>query len=164
MQLNLGRKAAALAVAGVVMAGAGAVAWADSNGGSSAAPVAPSNAPATTPPVKGAGQAAGGKGTAAGKAAGGGGLGILRAADHGDVDIKVKATGAWQTVTFDRGQVTDVAADHITLARPDGKSVTLTISASTRYRGVTSWQTVTKSKGAVVISANGSATAIMQRA
>lgn len=151
MKLSFGKKIAGLAVAGVVMAGAGTMAWADSNG-----------SPAATPTTKAPAAAAKATDKAAGK-----GLAILRRADHGDVEVKVKdggsGTPAWKTVSFDKGQVTDVAADHITLARPDGKSVRLTINASTKYKGITSWQEVAKSKGAIVISENGTATTILQR-
>jgi hypothetical protein len=190
MKLSLGKKITGLAVAGVLVVGAATVAWASGNGGAAAgiggsAPAAPSTAapaasstaaPATSTKATGkaAGKAAGkASGKAAGKASGnaagkaaGTGLALLRRADHGDVEVQVKgATGAatWKTVTFDRGQVTDVAADHITLARPDGKSVTLSINADTKYRGVTSWQTVAKSKGAIVVSESGKATIIIQR-
>jgi hypothetical protein len=147
MKLSFGKKIASLAVVGAVLAGAGTVAWADSSSSASAA------ATTTTPaaaPAKAAGR----------------GRSILRRADHGVVEIKVKgATGiaTWQTVTFDRGKVSTVTAGQITLARPDGTSVTLTINASTKYRGVTSWQEITTAKGAIVVSENGTATTIAQR-
>jgi hypothetical protein len=160
MKLSFGKKIASLAVVGAVLAGAGTVAWADSNTGAStaststAAPVAATAAPATASHR---------------------GLDILRRADHGVVEIKVKgaATGTtgtagagtttWQTVTFDRGKVSNVTAGQITLARPDGTSVTLTINASTTYKGVTSWQQVTTAKGAIVVSENETATTVAQR-
>ena len=104
------------------------------------------------------------------------GLAILRRADHGTVEVKVKgvatgtatgtaaaATATWQTFTFDRGKVTTVTADQITLARPDGVSVTLTITPTTKYRGVTSWSEITTAKRATVVSQNGTATIIAQR-
>ncbi len=147
MRFSLGKKIAALAVAGVVLVGAGTVAFAQ-----------------TSPSPTTAGPPASGKAT--GKAAGkaeGKGLAFLKGADHGDVEVKVKG-GTWKTVTFDRGQVGDVAADHITLARPDGKLVTLTINAGTKFKGVTAWQQVTKAQGAIVVSDNGTATLIIQKA
>jgi hypothetical protein len=151
MKLSFGTKVAGLALAGTILAGAGTMAWADNTGG------AASSAPAASPAAASAAAAA---------KASGRGLGILRRADHGDVEVKVKGTSGtptWKTVTFDRGQVSDVGADHITLARPDGKSVTLKINADTKYKGITSWQQVTKSQGAIVISENQNATVILQK-
>jgi hypothetical protein len=152
MKLSFGKKIASLAVVGVVLAGAGTVAWADSNSGASTAPTS------TAAPVAA---------TAAPAKASRRGLALLRRADHGVVEIKVKGTttgtATWQTVTFDRGKVSKVTAGQITLARPDGTSVTLTINAGTNYKGVTSWQQVATAKGAVVVSENGAATTIAQR-
>jgi hypothetical protein len=158
MKLSFGKKIAGLAVVGAVLAGAGTVAWADTNSGASTATAAP--VAATAAPAK----------------AGRRGLAILRRADHGIVEIKVKGvatgtatgtaaagTATWQTVTFDRGKVSNVTGSQITLARPDGTSVTLTINAGTTYKGVASWQQVTTAKGAIVVSENGTATTIAQR-
>jgi hypothetical protein len=149
MAISIGTKIAGAALAGTLALGAGAVAWAADGSGTTPAQT-------STP--------------AAGKAAGkaGAGLGILRRADHGDAEIKVKGTNGaaatWVTVTFDRGQVSSVAADHITLARPDGQSVTLKIDGNTKYHGVTSWQQVKTNEPAVVISRAGTATQILQKA
>ncbi len=156
MKLSFGKKIASLAVVGAVLAGAGTVAWADSNSGASTASTA------TVAPVAAA---------AAPAQASHRGFAILRRADHGVVEIKVTGaatgtaagTATWQTVTFDRGKVSTVTAGQITLARPDGTSVTLTINAGTKYKGVTSWQQVTTAKGAIVVSENGTATTIAQR-
>lgn len=166
MKISFGKKIAGLAVAGAVIAGAGTVAWAANNGASATnSTLMSASALASAAVTPAAATQATGK---AAKADKGGGLAVLRRADHGDLEIRVKGSGGntaatWETVTFDRGKVTSVAADHITLARPDGKSTTLTINASTKYKGVTSWQQVTTSKGAVVISENGTATTIAQR-
>lgn len=157
MAISIGTKIASAALAGTLALGAGAVAWAAEGSGTSPAP-------SSTPAASNATGAAGTK--AAGKA--GAGLGLLRRADHGDVEVKVKgANGAaptWATVTFDRGQVSSIAADHITLARPDGQSVTLKIDGTTKYHGVTSWQQVQTNQPAVVISRAGTATQIVQKA
>jgi hypothetical protein len=155
MKLSFGTKVAGLALAGTVLAGAGTMAWADNTGGAAAS----SGAAASPAPAAASAQAA--------AKASGRGLALLRRADHGDVEVSVKGTTGtptWKTVTFDRGQVTDVAADHITLARPDDKSVTLKINGDTKYKGITSWQQVTKAQGAIVISENGNATVILQKA
>ncbi|MDQ1393957.1 MAG: hypothetical protein QOF30_2934 [Acidimicrobiaceae bacterium] len=158
MKLSFGTKVAGLALAGTLLAGAGTMAWADNTG-----------AAASTSGAAGAAAPASASAKAAGKAAAkasGRGLAILRRADHGDVEVSVKGTSGtptWKTVTFDRGQVSDVAADHMTLGRPDGKSVTLKITGDTKYKGITSWQQVTKAQGAIVISENGNATVILQK-
>jgi hypothetical protein len=156
MKLSFGKKIASLAVVGAVLAGAGTVAWASSNNGSS------SNS--TTAMVTAASTTTSGTtGKATRK-----GLSILRRADHGTVEIKVKGTNGaaatWQTFTFDRGKVSAVSATSITVARPDGQSATLAITPTTKFRGVTSWQQVTTAKGAIVVSENGTATQILQKA
>ncbi|HEX3427010.1 MAG TPA: hypothetical protein VHT30_12815 [Acidimicrobiales bacterium] len=151
MTLSLGKKIAGAAVAGLVLVGAGTAAWAAGSGGSSSNPSTP--AVAATPAA------------AQSKAAGRAGR-ILRRADHGTLEIKVKGTNGaaatWKTFTFDRGKVSAVSASQITLARPDGQSVTLQIGPGTTYRGVTSWQQIMTAKGAIVISQNGTATIIAQ--
>lgn len=150
MGLSMGKKIAGFAVAGaVVLGGAGAVAWADNASGTGS----PSTAPAAGAPAAGAPAPAAKHG---GTKAGGKGGDALRLADHGTLDVKIE--DKWVTVNFDRGQVTDVAADHITLARPDGKSVTLKLTPDTKYRGVASWSDINKDKPAVVVS-NGDGTA-----
>lgn len=152
MKLSLGKKIAAVGVAGAVLVGAGTVAWADSNSGSSPAPA---STPAAATPA-----------TATGKAAQKH-AGIFDRADHGTIEIKMKAattgTATWQTVTFDRGQVSAATAGQITLARPDGQSVTLTIGPNTKWQGVTSEAQIVTGKGALVVSEDGTALIIRQR-
>jgi hypothetical protein len=162
MKLSLGKKIAGAAVAGAVLVGAGSMAWAYGNGNSNGSSTAALAASITsTTPTATAGSAGKGK---AGDRVGA----VLRRADHGTIEIKAKAsttgTATWQTFTFDRGKVTTVTAGQIVVARPDGQSVTLTINAGTTYRGVTSWQQVATSKGAIVVSANGAATIVAQKA
>lgn len=154
MSISIGKKIAGVALAGAIAVGAGAAAFAADGSGTSPTTLA---------------TAAGISGKASGAKAAGGkvrGAAILRRADHGDIEVQVKgadgATPAWQTVTFDKGQVGDVGADHITLSRPDGQSVTLKIDATTKFHGVTTWQEVQKSKGAIVVSKNSVATQILQ--
>jgi hypothetical protein len=154
MAFSIGKKIAAAAVVGFVGLGAGAAAWATE--GSSAAPAA-ATAPAGS--TAAAGAKAGGK-------KGGVALRILKRADHGTIEIKVKgatsATPTWQTFTFDKGSVTTISATSITVARPDGQSTTLTIGATTKFRGVTTWQAVLTGKPVLVISENGTATQVIQ--
>jgi hypothetical protein len=85
---------------------------------------------------------------------------LLQRADHATIELKVK--GQWVTYTLDRGKVTAVSSSSITLARPDGRSVTETITPSTRYGGVAEGQVKTD-RPAVVISDQGTALRINQR-
>lgn len=152
MKMSLGTKIAGTAVAGLVLVGGGTAAWAAGGGGSSRS--------ASTPAAVAMPAAAPGK--AAGRAAA-----IFRRADHGTLEIRVKgangATATWRTLTFDRGKVSAVSASQITVARPDGQSVTLQIGPNTTYRGISSWQEIVKAKGAIVMSQDGTATTIAQR-
>jgi hypothetical protein len=85
---------------------------------------------------------------------------ILRRTDHATLEVKVK--GQWVTYTIDRGKVSAVSPTSITLARPDGQSVTEAITSSTKYRGVTSESGIQVNKSAIVLSDNGSALGIRQ--
>jgi hypothetical protein len=73
-------------------------------------------------------------------------------------------TGAYITVTFDRGTVTAASATSITLSRADGQSTTLTIDANTKFHGVASVAALQTGKPAVVMSRTGTATQIFQKA
>jgi hypothetical protein len=152
MAISFGKKLAGAALAGAVALGAGTAAMA-AGGGAAASSTAPASGSLT---AKAAG-AAGAKVK---------GAGILRRADHGDIEVQVKAAkGApktWETITFDKGNVTDVAADHITVARPDGQSVTLKIDATTKFHGVAAVAEVQKDKPVIVLSKGGLATQILQ--
>ncbi len=86
---------------------------------------------------------------------------LARRAVHGDVLVKTK--NGYQTVTFDRGKVTSANASSITVNRPDGVSVTETLTPSTRYFGISGANAIISGKGAVVISQNGTAIAVAQR-
>ena len=85
---------------------------------------------------------------------------LLGRTDHATLELKVK--GQWVTYTMDRGEVTAVSPSSITLARPDGQSVTETINSATRFGGVTSEAGVRLSHRAAVISDNGVALRIRQ--
>jgi hypothetical protein len=87
---------------------------------------------------------------------------ILRNTDHATFEVKVK--GQWVTLTLDRGKVSAVSPTSITLARPDGQSVTEAITSKTKYRGVTSEAGIQLNKSAIVLSENGSALGIRQAA
>ena len=87
--------------------------------------------------------------------------GLLRRAEHGDLTVRTK--NGFEQVTFDRGRVTAISATSITITRPDGQSVTKTIDASTRFRGVQSASEVKTGKPAVVASKGDTAVVVGQR-
>ncbi|HEX9547917.1 MAG TPA: hypothetical protein VF942_11290 [Acidimicrobiales bacterium] len=142
MKVSVGKMVATAAVAGAVgLGGAGIASW--TSAGSAASPVALVADTATTVP--------GASGPVKAGHGGHGLVGLLRRADHGTFEVKNKA-GQWVTYTFDKGKVTSVNAQSITLARPDGKSATLNITPDTKFRGVASAADVQTGKGAIVIS------------
>lgn len=141
MGSKLSKKVIGVAVAGLVVLGAGAAAWAQSTGGTTST-----------------------SGTASANRRGHPGLAILRRADHGTLEIKDK-TGSWITLTVDRGQVTAADAGSVTLQRPDGQTVTAKLTADTKYRGVSSASSIATGKAAVVVSdSSGNALVVAQRA
>ena len=86
-----------------------------------------------------------------------GAAGLFERAVHGD--LVVRAKGGFQTYTFDKGKVESASADSITLTRPDGQQVTLSITADTRHRGAWPPQA---GKPAVVVSQSGRAVLVAQ--
>jgi hypothetical protein len=87
---------------------------------------------------------------------------IIGRAVHGQIVVRTKS--GFETVTFDRGKVTNATSTSITLLRPDQVSVTLTLGSATRYLGITGASDIKSGQGAVVISRDGAATAVAQRA
>lgn len=92
------------------------------------------------------------------------GRSLLSRADHATVEIK--KGGKWVTVDVDRGNVTAASTSSITLSRPDGQSVTLQLSSSTKFRGkeATSASALKTGVRAVVVSQNGAATSVTEGA
>jgi hypothetical protein len=90
--------------------------------------------------------------------------GLLARTDH--ASLEVLQGGKWVTVDMDRGNVTSASTSSITLNRPDGQSVTLQISSSTKFRGkeATSAGELKTGVRAMVISENGTATSITEGA
>jgi hypothetical protein len=85
---------------------------------------------------------------------------LLKRADHASIELKVK--GHWVTYVLDRGQVTAVSGTAISLARPDGQSVTLTIDSATRFGHKGSVTAIRTGSDATVISDNGAAIRVAQ--
>lgn len=90
--------------------------------------------------------------------------GLLSRTDH--ASLEVRKGGKWVTVDVDRGNVTAASTSSITLNRPDGQSVTLQISSSTKFRGkeASSASALKSGVRAMVISENGTAISITEGA
>jgi hypothetical protein len=81
---------------------------------------------------------------------------------HGDLIVRTK-DGAFEKVAFDRGTLTAVSATSLTLHRPDGVDVTVTLNGDTRYRGVENAGALQKDQPVAVVSKDGTARVVMQR-
>src|SRR3954453_22238471 len=90
-----------------------------------------------------------------GKAGLGAGL-RLGAVAHGDIIVRTK-DGTFQSVAIDRGKVQSVDGDKLTIVRPDGPTVVVTVDASTKYRGISGLQELTKDARVGVASRDGKA-------
>jgi hypothetical protein len=74
---------------------------------------------------------------------------------HTEVSL-IKADGSKDAFVVDRGKVTAESQSSVTLARKDGKSVTLVLNADTKVRG-----DIQAEKSAVVFSRGGTAFAVL---
>jgi len=110
-----------------------------------------------TPPTSAPAQADGSR-----KHRGGGRMAPLGRAVHGDLIVRNR-DGEFVPVTFDRGTLESVGSDELTVARPDGKKVTVKLDAETGYRGVESKDQLRAGEGVVVVSEDGTATMVGQR-
>ena len=90
------------------------------------------------------------------------GKGVLRRAVHGDLIVRGK--NGFENVTLDRGKLSsvDVDGNHLTIARPDGPSVTVTLTDSTRYRGVAGKDALVVGKPTIIVSKDGNAVLVGQ--
>ena len=82
-------------------------------------------------------------------------LRAVRKVIHGDL-VVLRPDGTTQAVTIDRGQVTAVTDDSITIERPDGVGVTAALTDETRFRGF-SREKLEPGVPALVVHADGSA-------
>lgn len=90
-------------------------------------------------------------------------LGELGRAVHGTVIVPGEGD-TWQTVTFDRGKVNQATdGSKIVLDRPDGVSVTIALTADTKYHGIASAAAIQDGKPAMVVSKDGKATQVVRR-
>lgn len=115
----------AAATVGVLALG-GTVAYAATSGssGSEALPAA-AGSPSGSPSPGGPGFRHGG----------GGGFGLGGAAVHGEATVKDKATGKWVVRIWQRGTVTKVDGDQVTVKSDDGTSWTWTVSSDATAKG-----------------------------
>ena len=88
---------------------------------------------------------------------------VLGRAIHGDLIVKNK-DGEFENVTFDKGIVQAKGDKTITLKREDGKTVTVKVNDDTKYRGVEGFDGVQTDQPAIVVSADGTARSVAQRA
>jgi hypothetical protein len=129
------RKTVAAALIALVVVGGGAVAAAQS---------APETGP--TPP----------------EPAGEGRHHPLRArAVHGDLIVRTK--DGFADVTLDRGRLTAIDGNRLTITRPDGPVVVVEVVESTRFRGVTSANELRVGRPVRVVHADGVAKVVVQR-
>ena len=133
------KRMAAVLVGTLVLAG-GAYAYADTPS------TAPSTAPASAPAAAHPGYDH---------------RGPIRRVVHGDLIVRTK--DGFENVTVDRGKVTASSASSITIERPDGVSVTKTVTADTKFRGIHSADQLAHDKGALVVSKGDTAVLIGQR-
>lgn len=110
-------------VAGLIVAVGLATAGAAYAGGQPADPAVASDSAAATP----------GRAEKAGRP-GAGRAGVLKGAIHGELLLRAE-DGSTRTVTFDRGKVTAVSGDSITIERPDGVSVAKGLTDRTVFNG-----------------------------
>jgi hypothetical protein len=82
---------------------------------------------------------------------------LVKRSDHADFEVKVK--GQWTTITYDRGKVTAFGSSSITIQRPDGQSVTESITPATKFPGKIG-SNVTTSDDAIVLGENSQASLV----
>jgi hypothetical protein len=82
---------------------------------------------------------------------------------HGDLVVRTK-DGKFESVTFDKGTIKSVSDNKLTLVRPDGVEVTVKLDDNTKYRGVDGAAGLEIGKHAVVLSKDGTALRVGQRA
>ena len=140
---------AAAVASGLMLAAGGATVYAASNSNLPHPDSTPTAAPTAKPTAK---PGAGHRG------------GLLSRADHATVEVE--RGGKWVTLNLDRGNVTAASTSSITLSRPDGQSVTVQLSSSTKFGGkeATSASALKTGVGAVVISENGTAISVREGA
>jgi hypothetical protein len=100
---------------------------------------------------------------AAAKAAGRqrGGVAGLKRAIHGELLVGGAQRG-YRTVVFDRGRITAVSGDSITLERPDGESVTAKLTDATKFNGTPRDQ-LKAGDAVLVVQSDGTAARVVSK-
>jgi hypothetical protein len=88
---------------------------------------------------------------------------IARRTVHGDLVVKGK-DGSFENVTVDKGVVQTKADKSLTLKRADGKEVTVKVDDATKYKGVAGFDALQTGKPAIIVSKDGVARLVGQRA
>jgi hypothetical protein len=140
----LKRNVALFLLAGLI-AGGGAAAWARSDGSR------PTLAATTA-------ASAGSNRPAAGTRA----RGLLGRVIHGNLIVR-GAGGNFTNVVYDRGKEKSLSGDKLTITRPDGVDVTVTLTSTTKYRGVLNSSQLQTGRATLVLSnPDGSALTVAQ--
>ena len=88
---------------------------------------------------------------------------LLKNAVHGELIVRGD-DGRFENVVFDRGTVNGASdASKVVIDRPDGKQVTIQLTAQTRYRGVADAGQLRKGEPAMVVSRDAKALMVAQR-
>ncbi len=88
---------------------------------------------------------------------------LRRRTVHVEMVVKNK-DGQFVTIDGDRGTLSNVNGDVLKVDRPDAKQVTVKVDASTRYRGISGPDQLRTGDRIVVVSKDGTALLVAQRA
>ena len=89
--------------------------------------------------------------------------GILKRVVHGDLIVRGQ-NDQFQNVTYDRGKEDGVSGDKLTITRPDNHKVTVKLTKDTKYRGVENASQLQAGRQTLVVSKDGNALIVGQRA
>lgn len=89
------------------------------------------------------------------------GMALLRRTVHGDLVVRTK--DGFQHVAYDRGKLASASGTTLTLTRPDGVTVTVTVNDQTKYRGVSGFGQLQTGRPTLVLSKDGVALVVAQR-
>jgi hypothetical protein len=90
-----------------------------------------------------------------------GGVAVLKRAIHGELLVGGARRG-YRTVVFDRGRITAISGDSITLERPDGESVTAELTDATKFNGTPRDQ-LKAGDAVMVVQSGGTATRVVSK-
>ena len=76
----------------------------------------------------------------------------------------MRGKDGFENVTYDRGKEDGVSGDTLTITRPDDKKVSVKLTSDTKYRGVKDASQLQAGKPTVVLSKDGKALMVGQRA